>query len=68
MSGWAESFKSRRLPGRSHSLPRPLVRSPSPSLPSRSVPHSLLPGMMAEAYFVFSVGNLKGIWTAEYPE
>lgn len=25
-------------------------------------------GMMAEAYFVFSVGNLKGIWTQQYPE
>ena len=24
--------------------------------------------MMAEAYFVFSVGNLKGIWKAEYPD
>lgn len=24
-------------------------------------------GMMAEAYFVFSIGNLKGIFKAEYP-
>ena len=24
-------------------------------------------GMMAEAYFVFSIGNLKGIFKAQYP-
>lgn len=25
-------------------------------------------GMFSEAYFIFSVGNLKPIWTAEYPD
>lgn len=38
---------------------------------SRTHPATRAPncaGMMAEAYFVFSVGNLKGIWTQQYPE
>jgi hypothetical protein len=25
-------------------------------------------GMFSEAYWVFSVGNLKNIWKKEYPE
>lgn len=25
-------------------------------------------GMFTEAYFIFSVGNLKGIWKAAYPD
>lgn len=45
--------------------PPPLPHcSPARNPPSLKPPPA---GMMAEAYFVFSIGNLKGIFKAAYP-
>lgn len=70
----ATTWHDRLLPflaEKRHLLPHPNPTS-SPAfqqsadvvLPARC----LWPGMFSEAYFVFSVGNLKNIWKAEYPE
>ena len=41
----------------------PLLRRAQAQAPASQTPA----GMMAEAYFVFSIGNLKGIFKAQYP-